>query len=87
MSALSVDCRFLLKTGSCSSNDAVPAAPGRFGEMVKDRTYATLESRAKERKVAGGRSYGYRDGKIDKGEAYIVRECLVASPSCPDDRC
>jgi site-specific DNA recombinase len=45
-----------------------------FREMVKDRTYAALESRAKERKATGGRAYGYRDGKVDKGEAYIVRE-------------
>ena len=45
-----------------------------FREMVKDRTYAALESRAKEKKPTGGRAYGYRDGKVDKGEAYIVRE-------------
>ena len=45
-----------------------------FREMVKDRTYAALESRAKEKKLTGGRAYGYRDGKVDKGEAYIVRE-------------
>jgi site-specific DNA recombinase len=45
-----------------------------FREMVKDRTYAALESRAKEGKETGGRAYGYRDGKVDKGEAYIVRE-------------
>src|SRR6185437_5461524 len=24
--------------------------------------------------ATGGRAYGYRDGKVDKGEAYIVRE-------------
>ena len=45
-----------------------------FREMVKDRTYAALESRAKRGKATGGRAYGYRDGKVDKGEAYIVRE-------------
>jgi DNA invertase Pin-like site-specific DNA recombinase len=45
-----------------------------FREMVKDRTYAALESRAKEKKLTGGRAYGYRNGKVDKGEAYIVRE-------------
>lgn len=45
-----------------------------FREMVKDRTYAALESRAKEKKPTGGRAYGYRNGKIDKGEAYIVKE-------------
>lgn len=45
-----------------------------FREMVKDRTYAALESRAKEKRATGGRAYGYRDGKVDKGEAYIVQE-------------
>jgi site-specific DNA recombinase len=45
-----------------------------FREMVKDRTYAALESRAKEKKLTGGRAYGYRNGKIDKGEPYIVKE-------------
>ena len=45
-----------------------------FREMVQDRTYAALESRAKEKKLTGGRAYGYRNGKIDKGEAYIVKE-------------
>jgi site-specific DNA recombinase len=45
-----------------------------FREMVKDRTYAALESRAKERKPTGGRAYGYRDGGVDKGEAFIVAE-------------
>jgi site-specific DNA recombinase len=33
-----------------------------FREMVKDRTYAALESRAKDRRPTGGRAYGYRDG-------------------------
>ena len=45
-----------------------------FREMVKDRTYAALESRAKNKKATGGRAYGYRDGQVDKGEAFIVRE-------------
>ena len=45
-----------------------------FREMVKDRTYAALESRAKEKKPTGGRAYGYRDGKVDRGEAFIVQE-------------
>jgi site-specific DNA recombinase len=45
-----------------------------FREMVKDRTYAALESRAKQQKPTGGRAYGYRDGKIDSGEAAIVVE-------------
>ncbi len=45
-----------------------------FREMVKDRTYAALESRAKEKRATGGRAYGYRDGKVDRGEAFIVRE-------------
>jgi len=45
-----------------------------FREMVKDRTYAALESRARGKRATGGRAYGYRDGKVDRGEAYIVRE-------------
>jgi site-specific DNA recombinase len=45
-----------------------------FREMVKDRTYAALESRAKAHRNTGGRAYGYRDGKIDRGEAFMVLE-------------
>jgi DNA invertase Pin-like site-specific DNA recombinase len=43
-----------------------------FREMVKDRTYAALESRARAHRATGGRAYGYRDGKIDRGEAFMV---------------
>ena len=56
-----------------------------FREMVKDRTYAALESRAKDKKPTGGRAYGYHDGKVDKGEAFIVREIFgkyAAGASC-----
>jgi uncharacterized protein YbaR (Trm112 family) len=42
--------------------------------MVKDRTYAALESRAKAHRATGGRAYGYRDGKVDRGEAFMVLE-------------
>lgn len=45
-----------------------------FREMVKDRTYAALESRAKDKRPTGGRAYGYRDGKVDRGEAFMVLE-------------
>jgi site-specific DNA recombinase len=45
-----------------------------FREMVKDRTYAALESRAKTQRPTGGRAYGYRDGKVDRGEAFMVLE-------------
>lgn len=45
-----------------------------FREMVKDRTYAALKSRAKEGRANGGRAYGYRDGATDKGEAFMGRE-------------
>jgi hypothetical protein len=38
------------------------------------RTYAALESRAKERKSTDGRAYGYRDGKVGRGEAFIVQQ-------------
>jgi DNA invertase Pin-like site-specific DNA recombinase len=50
-----------------------------FREMVKNRTYAALESRAKDRRRTGGRAYGYRDGKVDEKEASIVKEILVGS--------
>ncbi len=45
-----------------------------FREMVKDRTYSALESRAKAGRPTGGRAYGYRDSKIDRGEAFMVLE-------------
>lgn len=47
--------------------------PGILGEafrdMVKDRTYATLESGANAGRPTGGHAYSYRDGKIDRGGA------------------
>jgi site-specific DNA recombinase len=53
-----------------------------FREMVKERTYAALESRAKEKKPTGGRAYGYdaaattASGKVEvnREHAAIVRE-------------
>jgi DNA invertase Pin-like site-specific DNA recombinase len=45
-----------------------------FREMIKDRTYSALESRAKERRPTGGKAFAYRDGRVDTGEAAIVRE-------------
>lgn len=49
-----------------------------FREMVKDRTYAALETRAKEQRPTGGKAYGYRtvDGQrvVDEAQAGIVRE-------------
>src|SRR5690606_19206124 len=45
-----------------------------FREMVRDRTYAALESRAKEKRLTGGRAYGYRGADIDEAEAATVRE-------------
>jgi site-specific DNA recombinase len=45
-----------------------------FRRMIKARTHAALETRAKEKRPTGGRAYGYRDGAVDKGEAFIVRE-------------
>jgi site-specific DNA recombinase len=46
-----------------------------FRDMVKDRTYAALESRAKSRRPTGGRAYGYDCGStVDRGEAFIVQE-------------
>jgi DNA invertase Pin-like site-specific DNA recombinase len=48
-----------------------------FREMVKDRTYAALESRAKEKKPTGGKAYGCRDSQLVPGEAAIVREIFA----------
>jgi DNA invertase Pin-like site-specific DNA recombinase len=45
-----------------------------FREMIKDRTYTALETRARAQRATGGRAYGYRGGKVDKAEAAIVRE-------------
>lgn len=45
-----------------------------FRRMIKARTHAALTSRARAGRSAGGKAYGYRDGKVDKGEAFIVRE-------------
>lgn len=45
-----------------------------FREMIKDRTYAALESRAKEKRPTGGRAFGYRDGQVHPVEASLVRE-------------
>ena len=45
-----------------------------FREMIRDRTHAALETRAKERRPTGGKCYGYRDNEIHEPEAAIVRE-------------
>jgi site-specific DNA recombinase len=47
---------------------------GEFIEMVRARTYSALETRARDRRPTGGRAYGYRDSKVDSGEALIVSE-------------
>ena len=57
-----------------------------FREMISDRTYAALESRAEAGKPTGGRAYGYIDGKVDQRQAKVVREIFarfVAGDSCP----
>jgi len=48
-----------------------------FRRMIRARTHAALESRARAGRSAGGKAYGYRDGKVDKGEAFIVREIFA----------
>jgi hypothetical protein len=64
-----------------------------FREMVKEKTYSALESRAKTGRPTGGRAYGYiaaQDGStgrvtIDKERAPIVREIFerfAAGASC-----
>jgi site-specific DNA recombinase len=44
-----------------------------FREMVKDRTYTALETRARTQRPTGGRAFGYKDNKVDKAEAAVVR--------------
>lgn len=63
-----------------------------FREMVKDRTYAALESRAKDHRPTGGRAYGYIAAShnggtlaIDESTAPVVREIFeryAAGESC-----
>jgi site-specific DNA recombinase len=45
-----------------------------FRKMVAKKTFAALESRAKTQRPTGGRAYGYRDDKVDKGAAFMVLE-------------
>jgi site-specific DNA recombinase len=45
-----------------------------FRDMIKDRTFAALESRAQAHKPTGGRAFGYVDNQIDADQAKIVRE-------------
>lgn len=46
-----------------------------FRRMVKHRTHSALESRAKEKRATGGRTYGYTSkGAIVAKQAKIVRE-------------
>ncbi len=45
-----------------------------FRDMIRDRTHAALESRAKEQRPTGGKCYGYRGNAVNEAEAAIVRE-------------
>jgi len=45
-----------------------------FRRMIKARTHAALETRAKDKRATGGKAYGFNNGKVDRGEAFIVRE-------------
>jgi site-specific DNA recombinase len=45
-----------------------------FREMIRDRTYTALESRAKEQRPTGGKTYGFdSSGAIIEAEAVVVR--------------
>jgi DNA invertase Pin-like site-specific DNA recombinase len=57
-----------------------------FREMVKDRTYAALQSRAKDNRPTGGRAYGYRDGTINSHEAVIVQTIFSRSADGASNR-
>jgi len=45
-----------------------------FRDMIKDRTFAALESRAHARKPTGGRAFGYVDNQVHSDQAKVVRE-------------
>jgi site-specific DNA recombinase len=48
-----------------------------FREMVKDRTYTALETRARTKRPTGGRAYGYQDNAIDAQAAAVVQEIFA----------
>ena len=50
-----------------------------FREMIKDRTYTALETRARAKRPTGDRAYGYGPAGIDPAEAQIVREIFRRS--------
>lgn len=52
-----------------------------FRDMVKERTYTALETRARQQRPTGGKAYGYRNGGIVEAEAAIVREVFEAFAS------
>lgn len=45
-----------------------------FRDMVRDKTKAALETRARDGRPTGGKCYGYREGAVFGLEATIVRE-------------
>jgi DNA invertase Pin-like site-specific DNA recombinase len=45
-----------------------------FRKMIRARTHAALESRARAGRSAGGKAYAYREGKVVPAEAAVVRE-------------
>lgn len=49
-----------------------------FREMIKDRTYSALESRAKAGTATGGRAYGYHQSVVVPAQADVVREIFTA---------
>lgn len=56
-----------------------------FRDMIRDRTHAALESRAKDRRPTGGKCYGYRGNAVYEPEATVVREVFeryVDGASC-----
>jgi site-specific DNA recombinase len=56
-----------------------------FREMVKDRTYTALESRARTQRPTGGKAFGYLGNVVDAEKAVIVQgifEQFVEGASC-----
>ncbi len=45
-----------------------------FRDMVREKTFSALESRAKNRKPTGGKAYGYNDRAIVLDQAKVVRQ-------------
>lgn len=58
----------------------------QYRRMIKQRTHAALETRAKANRPTGGKAYGYVGRKIDTAQAAIVREIFRLYASGKSER-